>query len=162
MDALYKWWFIVCSCVVGCMFVQGFGLWTALWHADATKISFVLLALFVVVTGYIGHMIRSVKKSISTVPKVLLELPTLWFSSEAMNALGMIGTLGGFLIMLNLAFGGTINVGDADAARKLIASAALGLSTSACATLVGLVCATITKLQLTILEKLIDEKRSCN
>jgi len=158
MDALYKWWFIVSSCVVGSMFVQGFGLWTALWYADATKISFILLALFIGVTGYIGYQIRQVKKTTLNISKVNLELPSLWNATEAMNALGMIGTLGGFLIMLNLAFGGNINVTDADAARKLIASAALGLSTSACATLVGLVCATVTKLQLVILEKLIAER----
>lgn len=159
MDALYKWWFIFCSCLVGSMFVQGFGMWMALWHADATKISFALIALFLGVSCFIGYEIRQVKQSVLNIPKVNLELPSLWNASEAMNALGMIGTLGGFLIMLNQAFGGNINVTDADAARKLIASAALGLSTSACATLVGLVCATLTKLQLVILEKLINEKQ---
>jgi len=158
MDALYKWWFIFCSCLVGSMFVQGFGLWTALWHADATKISFAVIALFLGVTCYIGYQIKQVKKSAFNIPKVNLELPGLWNATEQMNALGMIGTLGGFLIMLNLAFGGDINVSDSDAARKLIASAALGLSTSACATLVGLVCATLTKLQLVILEKFINEQ----
>ena len=89
MDALYKWWFIVSSCVVGSMFVQGFGLWTALWYADATKISFILLALFIGVTGYIGYQIRQVKKTTLNISKVNLELPSLWNATEAMNALGM-------------------------------------------------------------------------
>lgn len=157
MAAVFKWWFIFWSIVVGCIITQYTGLFEVLWKIDATKVSYVCLALFAVVTVFIGVLTKRVQKSTDNVKAVQLQLSPLWFSTEAMNALGMIGTVAGFLIMMMTTFGHDINVGSPDAVKQMIVSAALGMSTSASATLVGLICSTLTKLQLVNLEKLIDE-----
>lgn len=165
MEALVKWWFIVWACIIGAIVAQSFDLFDKLWHADATKLGYVTLFLFVLVTGYVGVLINRVRQvpdliggDSAIVKAVNKNIPSCWFASEAMNALGMIGTVAGFIIMLSMAFHNNINPGDVNGIRQLITSTALGLSTAATATLVGLACSTITKLQLVILERLIDEK----
>jgi hypothetical protein len=158
MDALVKWWFIFWSCIVGAAFVQSFGLFEALWYADHVKLSFVIISIFVASTVFIGLLTRRLAKmKQAAIEHIEANLPMCWFSTEAMNALGMIGTVAGFLIMLSSAFGTTIDPANTEAMKRLISAAAIGLSTSACATLVGLVCATLGKLQIVVLEKAIDD-----
>lgn len=158
MDALYKWWFIFWSCVIGFLATFHFGLFHKLAHVDATYLGFTTIGLFVVMTCYIGVLTRRIIKGTHTLDEVEVATKPCWFSSEAMNAFGMMGTVAGFLIMLS-AFDMNIDVANVDAARKLIAQTAIGLSTAAATTLVGLICSTITKLQLVNLEKAIDEAR---
>lgn len=159
MDALIKWWFIFWSCIVGSLFVQYNGLFQALWYADHVKLSFVIIAIFVTMTMFVGVLTRRLSKlRNAAVENIKAHLPMCWFSTEAMNALGMIGTVAGFLIMLSGAFGGEIDPGNIESMKRLISSAAIGLSTSACATLVGLLCSTLGKLQLVILERAIGDK----
>ena len=161
MDALVKWWFIFWSCVVGSLFIQYNGLFEALWYADHVKLSFVIIAIFVLMTVYVGVLTRHLAKLKSNALRTIeANLPMCWFSTEAMNALGMIGTVAGFLIMLTSAFGGTIDPGNAESMKRLISAAAVGLSTSACATLVGLLCSTLGKLQLVVLEKAIEDVKN--
>ena len=159
MKALAQWWFIFWACIIGAGVAQSFDLFVKLWYADATKVSFVTIALFVLVTGYIGVMTNRIRKgeNIATVEK---NLPACWYSTEAMNALGMIGTVAGFIIMLSTAFHTNINPSDVQGIQQLITATAIGLSTAATATLVGLICSTIAKLQLVVLERAIDEKDS--
>ncbi len=161
MGALLKWWFVLWACVVGALFVQANGLFTALWYADHIKISFVILGIFALTTIYVGVLTYRLKKLKSkALDAIEQHLPSCWLSTETMNALGMIGTVAGFLIMLAGAFGQPIDPANTEAMKKLIAAAALGLSTSACATLVGLICATIAKWQVHILEKECDQVRA--
>lgn len=157
MNTLVKWWFIFWSCIIGAAVAQSFDLFTKLWYADATKMSFVTIALFMLVTVYIGFQTNSARKSenVSTVEK---NLPGCWFASEAMNAFGMIGTVAGFIIMLSTAFHNNINPSDQAGIQQLITSTAIGLSTAATTTLVGLICSTITKLQLVVLERSITDE----
>lgn len=163
MDALVKWWFVFWSCVVGALFVQYNGLFEALWYADHVKLSFVILAIFALMTGYVGVLTRRLAKhKKAALAQVELNLPMCWFATEAMNALGMIGTVAGFLIMLSSAFGTTIDPANAEAMKRLISAAAVGLSTSACATLVGLLCSSLGKLQLVILEKAFEETKKAD
>lgn len=156
MDALVKWWFIFWSCTIGAVVAQRFDLFEKLWQVDATKLSFVIFGMFILVTGFIGVMINSSRKKID-LDKTSLNLPTCWFATEAMNALGMIGTVAGFIIMLSTAFQTTLDPNDINSIRQLITATAIGLSTAATTTLVGLICSTLTKLQLVILERTLDE-----
>ena len=157
MDALVKWWLIFWSCVVGAGVLQAFDMFTKLWHADATKLSFITIILFVGVTAYIGVLSYRLRKP-ENIPNIEKDLPPCWFSTEAMNALGMIGTVAGFIIMLSTPFHTTINPSNSQDIQQLISATAIGLSTAASATLVGLACSLITKWQLVVLEKAISEE----
>lgn len=156
MDALHKWWFIFWSCVVGAAFAAHYNMFQALWNSDGTKLGYVTLVLFLATTSFIGVLThRLVRKKDLSIEEYL---GPCWFSTEAMNALAMIGTVGGFLLMFTTfhAFSPT----DAAAAREAIAGATHGLSTAACTTFVGLLCSLLTKAQLVNLELAIKRMKN--
>ena len=64
----------------------------------------------------------------------------------------MIGTVSGFIIVLNSAFG-SIDVSNIATLQKALSSMATGMSTALWTTLTGLVCSLSLKIQLVNLEK---------
>lgn len=158
MDSLHKWWFLFWISVVGVVIAAYLGFLSKLIRVDVSYLGISIIILYFIVTGYVGNLTRKVARDSVDLDHIEVEAKPLWFASEAMFNLGMIGTVVGFLVMLN-GFNANINPGDVEAARKMISQAVLGLSTSAITTVVGLVCSLFSKLQLTNLEKSIDEAR---
>jgi len=143
---LLKWWIQVSCIVFGSVVAYQLGWWHALWDADITKISIGILSVFVVtmlLTGYISKNYQD-KKSQALGNYV-------WFASEAMITLGMIGTVAGFLLMLGSAFS-NLDVTNIANVQAAIADMAIGMSTALSTTLVGLICSILTKAQMVILE----------
>lgn len=143
---LLKWW-VQFSCIVfGSVVAYQLGWWHALWDADITKISIGILGVFAVtmlLTGYISKNYQD---------KKLQALGNyVWFASEAMITLGMIGTVAGFLLMLGSAFS-NLDVTNIANVQAAIADMAIGMSTALSTTLVGLICSILTKAQMVILE----------
>lgn len=159
MDALAKWWFAFWSVIVGCLFVQGFDLFVAVKHADPTWISFTIMGIFAITFLFVGWLTRQVHKSADAIPTAELNLSMLWYSVDLMTALGMIGTVIGFLMMLGTTLTG-LQIGDTVSAQKAIGQMAIGISTALVTTLVGLICSQITKFTIVNLEQMIDEKTS--
>ena len=79
-----------------------------------------------------------------------------WFISESCLALGMVGTVTGFLIMLGTAFA-NVDVSNAVTLQQALSDMATGMSTALWTTLVGLVCSLIIKVQLVNLEVALNE-----
>ena len=143
---LLKWWIQVSCIVFGSVVAYQLGWWHALWDADITKISIGILSVFAVtmlLTGYISKNYQD-KKSQALGNYV-------WFASEAMITLGMIGTVAGFLLMLGSAFS-NLDVTNIANVQAAIADMAIGMSTALSTTLVGLICSILTKAQMVILE----------
>ena len=118
-----------------------FDLHLLVWENDQTKISFLILGLFYITSGYIGW-------------KTYFKLQRFdigWFIAEACLALGMIGTLTGFLLMLGATFGNLV-ISDPASIQSAISSMAIGMSTALYTTLVGLICSLLLKVQLVTLE----------
>ena len=74
-----------------------------------------------------------------------------WFIAESCLALGMVGTVTGFLLMLGTAFA-NIDVTNAVSLQNALGVMAIGMSTALYTTLIGLVCSLIIKVQLVNLE----------
>ena len=68
-----------------------------------------------------------------------------------MLALGMIGTVIGFILMLGSSFE-SLNVSDTTSVKTALTDMALGMSTALYTTLVGLVCSQALKVQLVNVE----------
>lgn len=141
-NLLYKWVAILSSTFFSFFVIHMFGLWNELWQADQTKLSFVILFVWLISSFFLLYEIIK-PKSVDT------EL--LWFTSESMVTLGLIGTVSGFLLMLYSAFEG-IDVGDIDSLTKSLSQMATGMSTALTTTLVGLVSSLHLKVQLMLLE----------
>ena len=74
-----------------------------------------------------------------------------WFITEACLALGMIGTVTGFLLMLNGAFI-EIDLSNPTTIQNSLIKMALGMSTALYTTLTGLICSLALKIQLVNVE----------
>tara|TARA_R110000744_G_C19235233_1_gene548619 strand:+ start:472 stop:921 length:450 start_codon:yes stop_codon:yes gene_type:complete len=147
MNAALKWWIQTAIIVFSAFMINQYGWWEFLYNADMTKISFVIIGVFLISSLSIGFI--SLK---STNWDHIDRLTTyVWFGSEVMVTLGMIGTVAGFLIMLNTAFTG-LDVNDIKNVQEAISDMAIGMSTALVTTLVGLVCSTIIKIQMIIYE----------
>ena len=74
-----------------------------------------------------------------------------WFIAETCLALGMVGTITGFLLMLSTTFS-NIDVSDVATLQRALADMALGMSTALYTTLIGLISSILIKIQLINLE----------
>tara|TARA_B100000989_G_C19515400_1_gene461352 strand:+ start:987 stop:1466 length:480 start_codon:yes stop_codon:yes gene_type:complete len=150
------------------LFVAGtFNVFETLWYADQTKISFVILSLFTLVSflcGWYSWKLNQLKiNKLEIDEDIAKSYETGWFSSEICLTLGLIGTVSGFILMLVGAFV-DLNVADPNSVSESLKKMSLGMSTALYTTLVGLLCSVILKVQFFRLEKqyekLIKEKKN--
>lgn len=150
MRTLLRWWLIFWLTVLGCGAATQAGLFASMWNVDHTYLSSVTLFIFTVITAFIGYLGYAGRNDENVIKP---HLPLCWFTAELLMGLGMLGTLSGFLMLLQNALGGS--VGDASNVQKMIASMSVGFGTAATTTIVGLATSLLTKLQLINLEYLV-------
>ena len=143
MGSFLKWWLIFCISVLGMYIAYIFGWVTDIYESDQTKISFVIIGLYVLVSLNLGWNVWKKTKGKDIEKSITLG----WFFSETMLALGMIGTVAGFILMLGSNFA-EIDAAQVETLREALKSMALGMSTALYTTLVGLICSQFFKLQL--------------
>ncbi len=141
MKALLRWWLIFCLSILAGGIAIYFNLHTELYQSDQTKISFLILTIFFLTSIWIGVITKLQDRT--------AELG--WFIAEACLALGMIGTVTGFLLMLNGAFA-DIDLSNPTTIQTSLTKMALGMSTALYTTLTGLICSLVLKIQLVNLE----------
>ena len=141
MKALLRWWLIFCLTILAGWIAIYFDIHKELYEADQTKISFLILTIFVLTSIWIGVITKLQDRTV--------ELG--WFIAEACLALGMIGTVTGFLLMLNGAFT-QIDLSNPTTIQNSLINMALGMSTALYTTLTGLVCSLALKIQLVNVE----------
>ena len=144
MKALLRWWLIFCMSVLAGGVAVYFDLHVDLYEGDQTKISFLILSIFVLTSTWIGWCTKSSEYQYQN-------FDTGWFISEACLALGMIGTVTGFLLMLSGAFA-DIDLANTATIQTALSKMALGMSTALYTTLVGLICSLTLKIQLVNVE----------
>ena len=139
------WWIQVVTICFAIILIYTYGWFEKLYDADQTKISFIIILIFIatsISTGFLSFKSSAEYNKISNY---------IWFASETMVTLGLIGTVAGFLLMLSSAFD-NLDVSNVENVQKVISNMALGMSTALCTTLAGLVGSVLTKIQMVILE----------
>ena len=152
MRFVLKWWLIFCLIVLGLGTCFYFDVHKSLYESDITRLSYLILFIFGCTSIWIGSLTYRVgilkdREQSSEVG---------WFISESCLALGMVGTVTGFLIMLGTAFA-NVDVSNAITLQQALSDMATGMSTALWTTLVGLVCSLIIKVQLVNLEVALNE-----
>ena len=148
---LLKWWLFFCVITTSTTVVYYLGFFQVVWKSDVTKLSFVIIALFFLTSIAIG--LKTWKSKTKQLKDT--ELDSLWFTSESMLTLGMIGTVAGFILMLGDSFS-NIDTSNPETLKAALAAMAVGMSTALYTTLIGLICAQLTKVQLINLESTLD------
>ena len=155
MAAVFRWWFIACLTAAGMILAGFFGMYRYFWTVDATKLSFVIIVSFVLSSVFIGLLTWQARYGDQAFAK---HLAAGWYASEFLMGLGMLGTLAGFLLLLQAAFGGQLDLTSGAAAQKVLASMATGFATAGVTTLAGLTTSLLVKAQLINLEYQLHEE----
>jgi len=140
---LLKWWLIFCLTILGFGTLYHFEVHSLLYYADVTKLSFLIIIIFMFTSIWIGRKTYDLE----TTSVVDDTIDVGWFVAESCLALGMVGTVTGFLYMLGTAFE-NIDVTNATTLQDALASMARGMSTALYTTLTGLIASLIIKVQL--------------
>ncbi len=152
MIHVLKWWLIACLTMLGIGICVYFDLHINLYESDITKISYLIIIVFVCTSIWIGNKTYLVDR----LQDYNQRADVGWFVAESCLALGMVGTVTGFLIMLGTAFS-NIDVSNAATLQQALSDMAIGMSTALYTTLIGLVCSLIIKVQLVNLEVALNE-----
>ena len=139
---LLKWWLIFCLTTLGFAIASYFDMHTILYQADITKLSFLILLIFVFTSIWVGRNTYDLD-----INKNRKKLDVGWFIAESCLALGMVGTVTGFLFMLGTTFE-NIDVTNTRTLQDALAAMARGMSTALYTTLIGLMSSLIIKVQL--------------
>ena len=151
---LLKWWLIFCLTILGFGTLYYFNVHSLLYYADVTKLSFLIIIIFMFTSIWIGRKTYDLE----TTSVIDDTIDVGWFVAESCLALGMVGTVTGFLYMLGTAFE-NIDITNATTLQDALASMARGMSTALYTTLTGLIASLIIKIQLVnyeVNEKLVD------
>ena len=111
-----------------------------LYTNDLTYITFLITAIAALTTLSLGY-----KFKVPAAVNVNVE----WFVSDVVLTLGMLGTIIGFMIMLQGTFS-SIEFNDTNSIRLALSSMSQGLFTALNTTLIGLVSSIVLKVQLTV------------
>lgn len=149
------WWVSILLLATGVFWAGYFGLLEKIWISDETYITSIISVVFIVTNFYLGVAAFWADDAASTrKPWFRDRLQTVWFVSEQLMALGMLGTVIGLIMMLANNF-----IGDAGgtAMQSMLAnmwkSMGLALYTNA----VGLVCSISLKAQVYVVGYGLDE-----
>mgnify|MGYP002524905379 FL=1 len=140
---LLKWWLIFCLTLLGFGTLYHFNMHSQLYYADVTKLSFLIIIIFIFTSVWIGRKTYDLESTSVIDDKIDVG----WFIAESCLALGMVGTVTGFLYMLGTAFE-NIDITNATTLQDALASMAKGMSTALYTTLTGLIASLIIKVQL--------------
>ena len=153
---LLKWWLIFCLTILGFGTLYHFNVHSLLYYADVTKLSFLIILIFMFTSIWIGRKTYDLETTSANCLDDTIDVG--WFVAESCLALGMVGTVTGFLYMLGTAFE-NIDITNATTLQDALASMARGMSTALYTTLTGLIASLVIKLQLVnyeVNENLVD------
>ncbi|HEA65683.1 hypothetical protein LCGC14_2748780 [marine sediment metagenome] len=140
--AFLRWWLIFILMILGSITLYVTGMIDEINRADFTKISFFIYGLFIVFSIHTGILTyRSCKTG------HINEGETGWFVADKLMALGMVGTVIGFIYTLQSVFVG-LDTSSTEAMQGALSSMSTGMSTALYTTASGLICSLLLKVQL--------------
>jgi hypothetical protein len=148
--AFWKWWSIIISiCTLFAIADTFANVSSYLIELDTTHLSIFIIVIFMMtslVMGYFSYLVQFTNTKITD-----KGLNPLWYASDTVLGIGMIGTLIGFLMVLITTFG-SIDTPSALEIKRIISELAHGMGIALITTLTGLISSILIKLQLVILE----------
>lgn len=147
-----KWYIIISLIFIFNIILGSTGLMQVVWDSDVTKLSFVILAIFSAASFKCGYDIYTFEKTLCLHKR---EVELGWFISEILLALGMTGTVIGFIIVMKDFM--QLDVQDIASVEMMIKSLGAGVSTALYTTLFGLVANIFLKIQYFLLEDTIEK-----
>ena len=136
-----QWWlfFVLQIIILGASYVYKLHLY--ILNNDQTYICFILLGIWLVTSLRIGYkMVKHIKTSNEK----------FWFVAETCMAIGMMGTVLGFILMLGGSELASLDPTDVEGMKNVIGQLASGMATALLTTLTGLIVSVSLRTQLMI------------
>lgn len=136
-----QWWlfFVLQIIILGASYVYKLHLY--ILNNDQTYICFILLGIWLVTSLRIGYkMVKHIKTSNEK----------FWFVAETCMAIGMMGTVLGFILMLGGSDLASLDPTDVEGMKNVIGQLASGMATALLTTLTGLIVSVSLRTQLMI------------
>jgi hypothetical protein len=139
--AFLQWWlfFVLQIIILASAYVYELHLY--ILNNDQTYISFVLIGIWLLTSSMIGYKLL---KNITTSNE------KFWFIAETCMAIGMMGTVLGFILMLGGSNLASIDPSDVEGMKGVIGQLASGMATALLTTLTGLIVSVSLRTQLMI------------
>jgi len=151
MKYFLNWWIMFCLICVGSVAAVCLNVFHMTNAADVTKISFVIYGLFLIFTVRTGVLTyrhsRCKNFSEDELDKFSSGHEISWFVSDILLTLGMIGTIVGYIYMIQVGFA-AMDPANIQSMHGALKSMALGWGTALYTTAAGLICGLALKLQL--------------
>lgn len=136
-----QWWlfFVLQLIVLGASYIYEVHLY--ILNNDQTYISFILIGIWLFTSMRIGYkLLKNITSSNER----------YWFVAETCMAIGMMGTVLGFILMLGSSNLASIDPSDVEAMKNVIGHLASGMATALLTTLTGLIVSVSLRTQLMI------------
>lgn len=133
----YIWWLTNLLVATGVFWAYYHGIVHKIWVDDVTMITSALAILYVITTGLIGYVAYTKDYTSKLVD-------ACWFLSEQMLALGMLGTVIGFIYLLSSGIT-SASVTDPTSLATLLANMSVGLGIALYTNAVGILASLISK-----------------
>ena len=137
VKSFYIWWITNLAVASGVFWAYHQGIIQKIWHDDVTMITSALAILYIVTTCIIGYVAYTKKYKSKLVD-------ACWFLSEQMLALGMLGTVIGFIYLLSSGIT-SASVTDPTSLATLLANMSVGLGIALYTNAVGILASLISK-----------------
>lgn len=133
----YIWWITNLTVASGVFWAYYHGIVEKIWYDDVTMITSVLAILYIVTTLLIGYVAYTKDFGHKIVD-------ACWFLSEQMLAIGMLGTVVGFIYLLSSGIS-SASVTDPTSLATLLANMSVGLGIALYTNAVGILASLVTK-----------------
>jgi len=155
-----KWWLIFCSVIFATLYGQiSFDLFASINAADITKLSFLIIGIlyaYMIVMGVrLSKFCNNVFNEFCRDDFELIEQHG-WFLSDIFMAIGFLGTLIGFMYMLNIS-----GLSDPNAAQGVLVTVTNGMRTAIVTTVSALISSIIMKCTLYITRSGLNKIDQC-
>ena len=151
-----RWWLMNAVIAFVAFVCWRFGLFYEIYQKDSSYLCLVIMMIFCWISGYNGN----VAYTLDSKNKIESKLDLSWFFSEVCLALGMIGTVVGFIQMLS-GFS-SLNVSNTNSIQGMIVSMSGGMATALYTTLAGLIFGNLIKLQAFDIERFANREEEKN
>jgi len=139
-----KWLLVFCASLVGMGICGALGLLHELWTADPTRISFLILLLYLMVSPFIGWLTWQSSAGKHELRRRYAE--ACRFATNLSTQLGLLGNSAGLLFLCSVL--AKVDAANPASMQTVVPKLSHGLAIAAASTFIGLLCAALLQLQL--------------
>lgn len=143
-----RWWLLIVLMIVGGVIANYFNAVEFLYNNDVTRLSFLIIAIFILTSSVVGYKILLTERGIKKYRIYERE----WFAAEAMLSVGLLGTVIGFSIVLLGTFG-DLDLSSSSSVQDAISMMSSGMGSAMTTTGTGLLLSILLKCQLILVDQ---------